>query len=147
MIYIDKFTDDELILVCSSKHKLANAPEVSLDELSREPLILREPGSGTRQVFEDALHRAGFDPSKLKILMQLGTTHSIKALVAENIGMTVISERTVRDELDSGVLKRLVVPSIDLKRSFNFIFKRDIRLSQITRLFITTCRELVDVSY
>jgi DNA-binding transcriptional LysR family regulator len=144
LIYTEKLTDDELVLVCSSHHRLAKTSEISLDTLSRESLILREPGSGTRQVFENALSRAGIDPSSLKILMQLGSTESIKALVAENIGATVISERTVRKEIQQGILKRLAVPALDLRRSFEFIFKRNMRLSLITKRFIVTCRQLIN---
>lgn len=144
LIYTEKLTDDELAFVCSAHHRLANVAELDLKTLSRELFILREPGSGTRRVFEDALQRAGVDPSNIKILMQLGSTRAIKSLVAENIGVTVISERTVRDEIQRGVLKRLGVPSLDLRRAFEFIFKKDVRLSLITKRFIMTCRQQID---
>ena len=145
LISAKKLTDDELVFVCSSRHKLANAPEIELETLGRESFILREPGSGTRQVFEDALKRAGFDPAKLKVLIQLGTTQIIKSLVAENIGVTVISERTVRNEIQQGILKRIPIPSLDLRRTFQFIFKKDMRLSLITRRFVSQCRQFAGV--
>lgn len=145
LIYAEKLTDDELVFVCSSRHKLANAPEIDLQTLGKEYFILREQGSGTRQVFEDALKRAGFDPAQLKVLIQLGTTQIIKSLVAENIGVTVISERTVRSEIQQGLLKRIPVPSLDLRRTFQFIFKKDMRLSLITRRFVSQCRQFAGV--
>jgi DNA-binding transcriptional LysR family regulator len=145
LIYSEKLTDDELVFVCSSKHKLANAPEIDLNTLSREAFILREPGSGTRKVFEDALKKAGFDPAQLKVLIQLGTTQTIKSLVAENIGVTVTSERTVRNEIQQGILKKIPVPALDLRRLFQFIFKKDIRLSLVTRRFVAQCRQFADI--
>ena len=144
MIRTEKLADDELAFICSSRHELASNSELDLDTFQRQNFILREPGSGTRQVFEDALRQAVIDPSGLKILMQLGSTQMIKALVAENVGVSVISERTVRQELQQGLLKKIKVPALDLHRAFQFIFKKDMRLSYITRQFVTTCRNLVE---
>ena len=141
-IYAEKFADDKLIFVCSAHHLLTKNSELDLETLTREPFILREPGSGTRRVFEDALRRAGIDPANLKVLMQLGSTQMIKSMVAENIGVTVISERTVRNEIQLGLLKKLEIPSLDLRRAFEFIFKKDMPVSLITRQFVATCREL-----
>jgi DNA-binding transcriptional LysR family regulator len=144
LIRSEKLTDDELVVVCSVRNKLANISELDLDTLYNQPFILREQGSGTRQVFEDALIRAGIDLSKIRVIMQLGSTHMIKSLVAENIGMTVISERTVREELKQGVLKRLKVPALNLGREFVFTFKKGMNLSYIHRQFVAACRQFVD---
>jgi DNA-binding transcriptional LysR family regulator len=141
LIYAEKLSDDELVFVCSSKHKLANTAQIDLETLLTENFILREPGSGTRKVFEDALKKAGLDSTKLKVLIQLNTTQAIKSLVAENIGVTVISERTVRNEIQQGILKSIPVPSLDLRRTFQFIFKKDMQLSLITRRFVSQCRQ------
>jgi LysR family transcriptional regulator, transcriptional activator of the cysJI operon len=142
----EKLADDELIAVCSIHHRLAEFSKLDLDTLCNESLILREPGSGTRRVFEDALHHAGVNISQLKVMMQIGSTQAIKALVAENLGLAVISRRTVETELQQGVFKRLEIPSLNLHRTFNFIFKKDVDPSFLTRPFITTCRHLVNAS-
>ncbi|MCE1245974.1 MAG: LysR family transcriptional regulator [Firmicutes bacterium] len=144
MIKSEKLAGDELVFVCSSRHYPENIKEIEIHQLFTESFILREPGSGTRLVFENALRKAGFDPAELKILMQLGSTQSIKALVSENIGVTVISERTVQTEIRSGILKQIKIPSLDLHRSFEFIFKKDVRISSITRRFVKTCRDFLE---
>lgn len=141
LIRAEKLSDDELVMVCSPRHRLADASDVLLEDILREQFIMREPGSGTRRVFEDALVQAGHDVAKLKILMQLGSTQAIKALVSQNLGLSVLSQWTVKEELQTGTLCRINIPEINLKRLFNFIFKRDSRLSLITRRFVQACRE------
>jgi DNA-binding transcriptional LysR family regulator len=140
MIRSEKLADDELMFVCSSHHKFVRMSEVDLDSILKEPFILREPGSGTRQVFEDALIKTGARPDDLKILMQLGSTQAIKALVAENIGISVLSKCTLRNEIEQGTHHCLNIPSIDLHRTFQFIFRKGERVSLLARHFVQTCR-------
>ena len=52
--------EDELVLAVSTKHPWATRKSVSVPELLEEKLVLREPGSGTREVFKDALEEAGY---------------------------------------------------------------------------------------
>jgi DNA-binding transcriptional LysR family regulator len=144
LVRSEKLADDELVVVCSVNHRLANFSELDLDTLCNASFVLREPGSGTRRVFEDALRHAGVDPTNLKVIMQLGSTQAVKALVAESVGITVISERAVRNEIRQGILKRLEVPSLNLHRIFAFIFKKDVSLSYLTRQFVMTCLQYVD---
>lgn len=140
LIRAERLADDELVVVCSPEHAIAGATGVALDDLLREQLILREPGSGTRQVFEDALEQAGVDLSRLQVLMQLGSTQAIKALVKEKIGLSVLSQWTVKDDVRQGELCTVEVRGLDLRRAFNFIFQKDARLSLITRRFVQLCR-------
>lgn len=140
MIRTEKLSSDELVIVCSPKHPLSEVDNISFEEILHEQFIMREPGSGTRKVFEDALTQAGYDVTKLKTLMQLGSTQAIKALVSQNLGLSVLSQWTVKEELKKGTLSRIKVSDINLQRSFNFIFKRDSRLSLITRRFVLACR-------
>lgn len=139
----EKLTDDELIFIGSPQNRLSGLTGVSLETVMQEPYILREPGSGTRLVFENALKRAGINPDELEILMQLGSTQAIKALVAENLGISVLSKRTVQKEIQENRLVPLDVPSLDLHRAFEFIFQKGTRLSLITRQFIQTCRSFI----
>jgi len=143
MIRAEKLADDELAFVCSSGHKFADMPEIDLESILKELFILREPGSGTRRVFEDALIKAGARPEDLRVLMQLGSNQAIKALVGENIGVSVLSRCTLRNEISQGTLQCLHVPSIDLHRTFQFIFRKDERITLMARHFIQTCRRLI----
>lgn len=142
-IRAEKLADDELVFVCSPRHKFADMPEIDLESVMKEPLILREPGSGTRQVFEDALMKTGARPEDLRVLMQLGSTQAIKALVGENIGLSVLSRRALRSEISQGTHRCLSVPSIDLHRTFQFIFRKDERITLMARHFVQACRRLI----
>ena len=141
LIMAEKLADDELVIVCSPRHQLAGMAKIKPDDLLQEQFILREPGSGTRQVFEDALQQAGIDLSRLQVLMQLGSTQAIKALVTERVGVSVLSRWTVMEDTKQGTLCTVDVPGIDLHRSFRFIFRKDTRISLITRHFISICRK------
>lgn len=147
LILAERLGGDELTLVVSAQHRWAEVRQVTLENLVEENFILREPGSGTRQVFEDALSRAGIEASSLKILIQLGSTQAIKALVRENLGVTVISDRVVWDEIKSGVLKKVNVPELHLKRDFNFISRKNQRLSFIATRFLQVCRLQIIASH
>lgn len=143
MIRAEKLSDDELAFVCSSGHKFTGMPEIDLESILKEPFILREPGSGTRRVFEDALIKAGAHTEDLRVLMQLGSNQAIKALVGENIGISVLSRCTLHNEIAQGTLQCLHVPSIDLHRTFQFIFRKDERITLMARHFIQICRRLI----
>lgn len=140
LVRAEKLSDDELVVLCAPGHRLAPCGQATLEDLMSEPFILREPGSGTRRVFEVALQQAGVDPGQMRVLIQLGSTHAIKALVSQNLGLSVLSEWTVKDELRSGALCAVAAPALDLRRPLNFIFQKDARLSLITRRFIRACR-------
>lgn len=144
LIRAEKLDDDELMVVCSPQHRLAGQTVSSLDEILNQPFIMREPGSGTRRVFEDALVQAGADPSQLQILMQLGSTQAIKALAAQNIGLSVLSKHTVVTDIQNGVLSSIEVTGLDLRRCFSFVFKKDTRLSLMAKRFVLLCREKRD---
>jgi len=141
LIRAEKLAEDELVVLCSPEHRLAKKERADLDDVLQEQFIMREPGSGTRVVFENALQGAGVEPTSIRVLMQLGSTKAIKALVQQNLGLSVLSQWTVRDELKEGVLRHILVPTLDLHRSFNLIFLRGVALSRITRRFVRICRE------
>ena len=72
--------------------------------------------------------------------MQLGSTQAIKVLVKERIGLSVLSRWTVAEDVRQNELSAVKVPSLDLRRAFNFIFQKDARLSLITKHFVQLCR-------
>jgi DNA-binding transcriptional LysR family regulator len=86
---------DELGLVLAADHPWAARAEVTLDDLTTAPLILREDGSGTRRVLEAALHHAGRDVANLRVVMELSSLRAIVAMVASGVGMSVLSRRLV----------------------------------------------------
>ncbi len=93
------FRRDELVVVASAGHRWTELAEVPLDELLREPFIMRESGSGTRQVMERRLQHAGVDPGTLHVVLEQTGTEAIKATVESGLGVSVLSRATVAKEL------------------------------------------------
>lgn len=120
-----KFTDDELVLAVSPQHAFANKKEVTINEVLKEKLILREKGSGTREVLELKLQSLGYNIENFKPYMELGSISAIKSLVEENLGYTIISKETIRRELKLGSIRIIPIKDLEINREFNFIFLND----------------------
>lgn len=120
-----KFKNDELVLAVSPKHFFNKKKTVTLDEVLEEKLILREKGSGTRDVFEQKLQSLGYNIESFKPYMELGSISAIKSLVEENLGYTIISKETIKSELKLGSIKIIPIEGIKIYREFNFIFLSD----------------------
>src|SRR5690606_16224886 len=95
--------DDELVVVVARSHRWSSRSEpLSPDELVREPLVLREHGSGTRHALERALARAGV--GEPRIALELGSTASVLRAVADGAGPTVVSRLAAAPALTTTAL-------------------------------------------
>jgi molybdate transport repressor ModE-like protein len=118
---------DELAVVVSPAHPWAKKRgPLSPEQLAATPLLLREPGSGTREVLAEALARHGHEPLAL---MELGSTTAIKAAVVAGTGAAVISSLAVAEELRTGQLVELRCEGLLLDRSIRAVWPRGRRLS------------------
>jgi DNA-binding transcriptional LysR family regulator len=118
-----KLMDDELVLVASPQSSLLMRTRIEMDEvINSGKLIMREPGSGTRMVFENKLLEMGFRLSDTKIYMEVGSIGAIKSLVVANLGYTVISREAVKREVESGILSLIPIQDTEILREFNFIY-------------------------
>lgn len=114
--------DDELVAVVDAHGELASLPdEISLEELARIPLVLREQGSGTLDVIERSLLGNNIRLSQLNVLMYLGSTESIKRFCLRNKCMGIVSIRSVTDELMNGQLRVVDIAGMPMKRQFSFV--------------------------
>jgi len=118
---IETFWYDELALVVPSNHPWAKRSSVTFQELCNERMITREKGSGTRKVMELALIRGGFEPYRLNIIAELGSTEAIKQAVIEGLGVTIISLLTVQQECKHSLLKTLPIDGCQLTRPLSVL--------------------------
>ncbi|SDL03394.1 DNA-binding transcriptional regulator, LysR family [Catalinimonas alkaloidigena] len=114
--------DDELVVVAASKSEWARQPRLTLAELPRLPWVMREEGSGTRSVVEQAFTDVGIAPEALQVVMSLGSTEAIKSFLAAGVGVSVLSRRCLRHELALGILQVLSIPQFQPHRSFSFLY-------------------------
>lgn len=120
-----KFKDDEMVLAVSDKHQFAKKGKVSIEEILQGELIIREKGSGTREIFENKLKELGYDISSFNPYMELGSISAIKSLVEENLGYTIISKETIKRELKQSVIKIVEIEGVQIYREFNFIYLKE----------------------
>lgn len=114
-----KIGDDRLVVVVGSGHAWSAAAELSLDEFLAGQLLLRESGSGTREVFEQSVLAAGREiPAGVATL---GSTSAIKTAVRAGDGAGVISALAVREELGSGAMREVRVSGLEMRRSLRMV--------------------------
>lgn len=103
--HYEPFIPDELVLIASTKGRYGRCDQVTLAELQTVPLVLRESGSGTLEVISKYLAAADVRLASLRVVMQLGSTESIKSFVRNSDAMAIVSVASIVDELRSGELR------------------------------------------
>ncbi|TBL38655.1 LysR family transcriptional regulator [Hafnia alvei] len=126
---------DELVVFAAPDHPLLQAP-VTLDALAQAPWILREAGSGTREVVEHILlsHLSHF-----YLVMELGNSEAIKHAVRYGIGISCLSRRVIEEQLQTGVLVEVPVPLPRLNRALYLIHHRQKHMSKALERFLSYC--------
>lgn len=114
------FSEEVFIGVCSA-HSIFAHQTVDLESLTESPLIIRENGSGSRGIIEDALHNHHLSLKSFPQLIELGNLNAIKELVAHNYGITFIYKEAVKNELKAGSLAPIYIRNLSLNRAFHFI--------------------------
>jgi len=131
---------DQLVAIFPRGHKLADKERIAPGELLDYQFVLREEGSGTREVLADYIREGGADPNKLDIVMELGSGESVKGAVESGLGISVVSEATVRKEALLGTLEvRPLDPA--LERAFSFVHQKQKFRSQAVERFYQFIQE------
>jgi Transcriptional regulator len=115
------YMKDVLVAITSVKSILAQHDEITLDELKRMPLVLREHGSGTLEVFDEELKKHHLKLSDMSVLMQLGSTESIKLFLENSDSIGIVSIRSVNKDIFNGRFKVIEIKDLDIFRTFQFI--------------------------
>lgn len=111
--------EDHLILAASTNNPIPS--RITIDELLRQPFLLREESSGTRNNLENFLSLKNIRITQLNACAILGSNTAIKEAVKANLGISVISKCAVQDELDNNIIKEVRVDDISLKRHFYIV--------------------------
>ncbi|MEN8264042.1 MAG: selenium metabolism-associated LysR family transcriptional regulator [Nitrospirota bacterium] len=132
----EKVISDQLVLIVHPKHPLAKRRSVSVLDLMREPFILREQGSGTRQHIEKYLDHNGINIRDLHVALIMGSTESIKAAVEAGTGIAILSRWAVKKEVEDGRLKTVNLREGGIPRELTLIYSKKPRLSHADRELI-----------
>ncbi len=123
-LVIEKLVSDEMVLIMSPLHPWAKRSNISILELSKEPFILREEGSGTRQMIEKHLTKHGMSSHNIKIAFIMGSTESIKGVVEEGLGVSIMSKWATKKEVRYGSLKTATFKEEKFTRDFSLLYRK-----------------------
>lgn len=112
---------EAFVPVCSPGSPLSERT-VSFDELLDQRLILREKGSGTRDIFERTLHRHNLTVQGFRQVDEIGNMSAIKQLVCGGFGITFLYRAAAQAELLDGRLSLIRIAEFDAAHEFNFVF-------------------------
>lgn len=130
------FGVDKMMLIVPKKHSWARRQSVSLREFAKQPLILREVGSGSRSCLERAMTKAGMSLGESRIALELGSNEAIKEAVLRGMGAAVLSTQAVRKEVRTGQLHALRITGLCLQREMFAAWDRRRVLPIPARLFL-----------
>jgi len=132
----EKLWRDELVLVVPAGHPWARREAVTAADLVLEPFVLRESGSGTRQVMERKLAEALRAKNvALNVAAELGSSTAVKSAVVAGLGVTMISSCAVAAELSAGSLVAVPIDKLSLPRFFYLVHDNRRTLSPVARAF------------
>ncbi len=128
---------DKLVLVVSPQHAFSRSKRTTVSRLRREPLIVREPGSGSRRCVEQALEAQGLPPGELSIVMETNSNDAIRAAVENGLGAAFLSRATISHEIDEGRLVPVSVAGVRPMRKLYLITASDSVPSTVVREFLS----------
>lgn len=131
----DAIASDTMRLVVPRGHRWDQTAAVHVDDVCREPLILRESGSGTRKAFEKALQKINRQVRDFHIVAEMGSTTAVLQSIKSGVGISILSMPAAEEALQSGILWALDIEALDLRRTF-YLVRDDRRTeSPLARIF------------
>ena len=136
-LHTEPWIKDEMVIVSSPDHPLANKANITLNDLNKQSWILREKGSGTRDFF---VNHIGQHLNELEITFELSTTEAIINCSAAGLGLSCMSRTAARHALKDQRLVTLAI-DIDMSRDLYLVWHKDKYQSPILKEFIEYCQQ------
>ncbi len=137
-LWIEPYLTDELILVVGVDHPFAKRGNVALEMLQSVSFILRQKGSATRKVIDEAFEKRGL---KLNVTMALRDPESVKRMAIAGLGATIISKYAVQREIEAGSLVYVPVQGLPFTRQLVVVSHRDKRFSVAAQALLQLLRD------
>lgn len=118
---------DALILVVSNNNPLARKSMVTINELKKQPLILRRPSSGTRNLFTAHLESINMSLDDFNVILEVDNIATIKDLIRRDIGVSILARSVCLDELKKGKITVLPIENLSMIREINILYHRDFK--------------------
>ena len=117
-LHYEPLMADELVLVAGTQGRYGTLESVTPEELRGLPLVLREKGSGTREIIERTLSRRGIRVEDLNVVIELSSTEAIKSFVRSSDTLAIVSVIALHRELADSSLRIVDIDGIDMPREF-----------------------------
>ena len=127
------FAPNPLVLLARQDHPLVGKRKIPLSRIAKEPIILREPGSGIRDTTLKMFNQAGLQP---QVRMELGSNEAIKHAIVGGLGLSVLSLHTLTLEGTNGPVVMLDVQGFPIMRKWYLCYPRGKELSLVARAFL-----------
>ena len=118
---------DSLMLVVSNNNPLAKKSMVTLNELKKQPLILRRPSSGTRNLFVAHLESKNMSLDDFNVILEVDNIATIKDLIRRDIGVYILARSACLDELKKGKITVLPIENLSMIREINILYHNDFK--------------------
>lgn len=120
-LHLEPFMEDQMMLIVPASHEWAGQ-EIDAQDLRQAPMLMREFGSGSRRVVENALAKVGLKKKDLRTVMELDSTEGLVSAVEAGLGVTFVSHWTVRHQLALRSLSVARVKGLKLSRKFSIAY-------------------------
>ncbi len=135
---------DYLVCVVCNESPLARKSMVTLDDIRKEKMILRLPGSGTQNLFVSHLESLGMSIDEFDVVLEVDNIATIKDLIRKNMGVSILARSACMDELRKGKLTALPIERLSMVRQTNLLYHKDFphpeMLQALTRLYRETAK-------
>ncbi|OPJ55510.1 selenium metabolism-associated LysR family transcriptional regulator [Alkalithermobacter paradoxus] len=134
--YIDLISD-ELVLITPYNHKINNENGyVQIQDIKNENLIMRKEGSSTRKLITSELSKNNMSLDEFNIIAHVENSEAIKKMVRHEIGLSIISNKAIVDEINFNLLKSYKIRDLNLKRKFYLAYSKRKSLTPLEKKFI-----------
>jgi DNA-binding transcriptional LysR family regulator len=139
-ISLEEVYSDELVLAVYKGHPWEGRENVELNELAGMPFVMRERSSGTRMVMAQSLEAAGFAPSLLNVVAEMGSTEAVREAVKARIGISIVSSFAVKEDVERKSLYVVPLKRICIRRPFFLAQRKNRELSPLCSAFLEHLR-------
>lgn len=135
----EPYMEDRLTVICPADGRFRSGQQLTIEEFRSQNFLLREPGSGTREVFDRVTEGAGFTVEP--IWEAMSTTALVNAVI-NGLGIAVLPHRMVTGPLEQGLVTAVNVEGLDFGRKFHIVYHREKFLTASAQAFLELCRNL-----
>jgi DNA-binding transcriptional LysR family regulator len=137
-LVMEEILEDRLILIVPPSHPFARKKVLDPWELEGQSIIMHEKGSASRNIVDEFISRNNLYVS---VTLELSNNEAIKRAVEQGLGLSLISENVVREEIERKKLKPVPIADPTLKRKYFLIYHKDKYLSQPFQMFLSMVKQ------